>query len=580
MTMDHAGPVKRVYILDSEPLASDVRATLEMAGYAVVGVPPSHPREELLAPPAGSAPVTPLIARARSRSQSDLDRRLLLRIGEAMHGASDGIELLREVSTELGSYLEVARCHFLQIDAATDQMIVHPGYVTDPIDPPINLALSAFGREAAAASARGETLVLDDVCSDARTAAQFEAAYARIHTRAFVSVPLMRGRQWVAALAVASTTPRAWQEREVALIRLVAQSVWPWVERLRVEGDLQRSQARFHSFVDDVKEYAIFMLDAAGHVATWNAGAQRLHGYRADEVVGAPQSVFYPTGDAERARAVLDSAVRAGRYEEEGWRVRKDGGRFWASVVVTPTFQRDGALEGFALITRDFTDRRRHEDDLRLQQAKLAQRLREREALVQELDHRVKNNLQVMTSLISMQMRKLQAGGAREALAECRARVLAIAFAHDQLYRTKDYARVRVGDYLRGLIAHVVQSYELPDERVALELAVAEVPLGIDRAVPCALVINELLGNALRHAFPGERRGTVRVELTELEDSRVCLAVRDDGVGLPPGFDIRNATSMGLQLVATLAEQLEAMVAVSGGAGAAFELTFAIAAAG
>ena len=567
--------MKRVFIYDDEPMTSEVRTVLETAGYAVVGIAPALRDAGEVTPFNDNAgPLGPQPRRSRTL-ESELDRRLLLRLGEVMHGSADSHEVLATVSTELGRYLAASRCNFLQVDVAADQVILLRGYNAGVPSLPGIVSLSTFGHENALLSARGETLVVEDARSDRRTAAHFAASYERIGTRAVVVVPLMRDGRWVGALSVSSSSPRVWREREIGLIRLVAERTWLWLEHVRIEADLRRSHARFDTFVDDIKEYAIFMLDAAGNIATWNSGAERLTGYRADEVIGRSQSVFYPTGDAPRAQAVLDSAVRSGRYEEEGWRIRKDGSRFWASVVMTPTFHRDGSIEGFAKVTRDFTDRRRHEEDLRLQQANLAQRLKEREALVQEIDHRVKNNLQVITSLINMQMRKLAPGPARDALSECRARVLAIAFTHEQLYRAKDYARIRFGDYLHGLVQHLLHANATSAEHVVLDLAITDLPLAVDRAIPCALVINELISNALRHGFAGERRGTIRVELAALGEDRVRLSVRDDGVGLPPGFDIRNVTSMGLQLVSTLAEQLEATLAVTRDGGTGVELTFA-----
>ena len=582
--------MKRIFVFDDEPLSLADRSALETAGYTVVGLTRSLdgsaqitvPDPALMAVGSGTYPVPRESAprepahtgRVRTARDSEQDRRFLLRLGDTMHAATDRGEILGQVSSELGQYLGASRCHFLEVDAANDKVTVHRGYRVGVPQLPERLALSAFGTDTAA-SARGETIVLEDARSDRRTAARFEAAYAVAATRAVVSVPLMREGTWVAALVVASSTPRTWREREVALVRLVAERTWLWLEHLRMQADLRRVHARFDAFVDDVKEYAIFLLDPAGNVATWNAGAERVMGYHTDEILGRPQSVFYLPSDAARAAAVLDSAVRAGRYEEEGWRVRKDGTRFWASIAITPAFDRERAVESFAVVTRDYTDRRRHEDELRLQQAVLVQSRKDREALTQEVDHRVKNNLQVIASLINMQLRKLAPGDARDALLQTRTRVLAIAFAQQQLHRAKDYTQLRFADYLRDLIEHVRHAIGGALERVAVELAIDDVPLGIDRAMPCALVINELILHAVEQGFAGDRRGTIRVELTTLDGGLIRLALRHDGAGLPPDFDIQRAESMGLQLVCTLAEQLDAALAVTRHAGTAFELTFA-----
>src|SRR5262249_4190080 len=189
--------------------------------------------------------------------------------------------------------------------------------------------------------------------------------------------------------------------------------------------------------------------------------------------------------------------------------------------------------------------------------------------------HRVKNNLQVIASLINLQLRKLAPGAARDALLQARTRVLAIAFAHQQLHRVNDDTQLRFDHYVRDLIEHVHQAIGGGLDQVAIELAIADVPLGVDRAIPCALVINELILHALDHGFAGGRRGTIRVELAGLDGAQIRLAVRHDGAEPPPDFDIQRADSMGLQLVCTLAEQLEATLAVIRDEGTTFELTFA-----
>jgi len=344
---------------------------------------------------------------------------------------------------------------------------------------------------------------------------------------------------------------------------------------LRALAAPARGEERFRIFVEAVQDYAIFMLDPDGVIVTWNAGAQRLKGYSAAEVIGQSFALFYTPEDVARNHPAdeLAHARAHGRYEEEGWRVRKDGTRFWANALITAVYERDGSIGGFAKVTRDVTERRRQEEQLRAREALLTQHLREREVLLQEVHHRVKNNLQVISSLINMQVRRLGPGASRDALVECQTRVLAIALIHEQLYGEKNYAQVRFAQYVRSLAASVVRAVGA-SEGVALDLAVDDVALGVDRAIPCGLVINELITNALKHAFPAGRRGTIRLALARHDERRLRLTVSDDGVGLPAGFDLRRTASMGMQLVRTLATQLDAELTASGVGGSSFQLTF------
>jgi two-component sensor histidine kinase/integral membrane sensor domain MASE1 len=205
--------------------------------------------------------------------------------------------------------------------------------------------------------------------------------------------------------------------------------------------------------------------------------------------------------------------------------------------------------------------------------AELTGALAEKEVLLKEIHHRVKNNLQVISSLLSLHARQLPDDRQRDVFLECKARVQSIALVHEKLYQSRDYARVPFGDYTRSLASSVFHAVGT-SARINLELDVGAVAIAIDRAIPCGLILNELITNALKHGFPGGRAGTIRVELATRPGGSVRLAVSDDGVGLPAEVDAGTATTVGLFLVMTLAEQLGADVTVRRDAGTTFELTF------
>jgi len=201
--------------------------------------------------------------------------------------------------------------------------------------------------------------------------------------------------------------------------------------------------------------------------------------------------------------------------------------------------------------------------------------LKEKETLLQEIHHRVKNNLQVISSLINLQLRKLGPGSSQDALRECQTRVQAIALIHEKLYQSRDYSRVPFAQYAKSVAGNVFHAAAASLGDVKLELEIGEVALAVDKAIPCGLILNELITNALKHAFPQERGGTVRVELDQTGTGLVRLAVRDDGVGLPADLDVRQSDTLGMQLVRTLAEQLSAKLEVVRGAvGTSFEVAF------
>jgi two-component sensor histidine kinase len=212
------------------------------------------------------------------------------------------------------------------------------------------------------------------------------------------------------------------------------------------------------------------------------------------------------------------------------------------------------------------------EERVHARTAELSATLKEREVLLQEIHHRVKNNLQVISSLINMQVRRLDDAASRDALTECQARVYSIALIHESLYESRDYCEMPFSDYVRGLATSVFQLAGSP-EAISLQLQLEPVILSVDRAMPCGLILNELIVNALKHAFPKGRSGSIQIELQRRDGERVALVVRDDGVGLEAGP--ARSGELGMQLVRTLAQQIHAELSVKHGAGTSVELEFA-----
>jgi PAS domain S-box-containing protein len=195
--------------------------------------------------------------------------------------------------------------------------------------------------------------------------------------------------------------------------------------------------------------------------------------------------------------------------------------------------------------------------DQRVQErtAELSAMLREREVLLREIHHRVKNNLQVISSLINLQRVRLPLSADSEALRQCQARVLTIARVHELLYRAHDAARIPLAEYIKSLVAGIDDMAALTP-RVHIETDIDDVSLSVESGVPCGLILNELITNALKHGFVGERRGTIKVRVRRVLGSELALEVSDDGVGLPTNFDPSRSASLGLTITRLLAHQL------------------------
>lgn len=202
--------------------------------------------------------------------------------------------------------------------------------------------------------------------------------------------------------------------------------------------------------------------------------------------------------------------------------------------------------------------------------------LNEKDVLLKEVHHRVKNNLQVIASLLSLQASQTPEPRIADALNESQNRVRTMALIHEKLYQSTDLSQVDFADYLRGLVCSLTQTYSAASGRVAVNIHSHELTLDIQTAIPCGLIVNELISNALKHAFPNDRSGQVSITLTRHEHGEVRLVVRDDGVGFPEDVDIHQTRSLGLQLVNSLAHQIGASVEKVDGDGTSVVLQFAV----
>ncbi|WP_254616717.1 AAA family ATPase [Burkholderia metallica] len=202
--------------------------------------------------------------------------------------------------------------------------------------------------------------------------------------------------------------------------------------------------------------------------------------------------------------------------------------------------------------------------------------LEEKDALLQEVHHRVKNNLQLISSLLSLQASRVQDQAVSEQFQESRNRVRSMAMVHENLYRAGNFARIDMAPHIRNLCAHLSRIYKLSQLNVDLDVVIDDVQLDMNRAIACGMIVNELVSNALKHAYPDGRSGRLRVELMASEGDGYRLSVTDDGIGLSPDFSLETAESLGLQLVFDLARQIHGSVEIRRSGGTAFDIHFGL----
>ena len=274
--------------------------------------------------------------------------------------------------------------------------------------------------------------------------------------------------------------------------------------------------------------------------------------------------------DRVAAEDLIGKAVRDRVRLESDYRIVLPSGQIrWISALGETTYDASGRPLRMAGICLDATQRK-------LVESALQKSLREKESLLKEIHHRVKNNLQVISSLLRLQSNKVANSAAESILLEMQNRVRSMALIHEHLYRSENLAEVDLAAYLKQLCQQLFRAMAPAPGTIQLRLETVPIRLGIDQAIPCGLLVNEMFSNALKHAFPNGRTGQVQVQLQLAADSSLRLRVADNGVGLPAGLDLKQLNSLGLQLISDLTRQLRGRLEIGPGPGTSFEVLFKI----
>jgi PAS domain S-box-containing protein len=357
-------------------------------------------------------------------------------------------------------------------------------------------------------------------------------------------------KKWVRATGQA--------ERAAGKIVRVFGHIMDITERKQAEIDREQYFKFFTTSAD-----LMCIADPNGCFKKTNPACREMLGYDEDELIATPFIEFVYPDDRQ---ATMDEMARqlqlSFSLDFENRYLCKDGSVRWLSWRAT--FNKD---EGLTYATaRDITEQKQVEEQIR-------QSLREKETLLKEVHHRVKNNMAVISSLLSLQARKIKDAPLRSMFEESQQRIKSISLVHEKLYRSNDLSRIDFGDYIRTITNELLSSYHKEGTEIATTITDEEVILDIDSAIPCGLIINELFTNALKHAFPQSRSGEVNISCTKKGDS-YTLAIKDNGIGLPAGFDHTRTGTLGLQLVEALTGQLKGTLKFFSGVGTEIVITF------
>jgi len=349
--------------------------------------------------------------------------------------------------------------------------------------------------------------------------------------------------------------------------RLIQGVVRDITERKKAEHVLSESEKKFRSLVENAND-AIYIITHEGFQYV-NPAFEQLTGYTSKEVCKKTfnfWSIIHP--DDVKMIEGREAARKEGkevpsRYE---FRILAKDGQTKIVEPATVSIGEKGEAKVIGIL-RDVTERKQAEERIKTS-------LREKDVLLREIHHRVKNNMQIISSLLRLQSRLIKDSKMVEMFKESQNRIRSMALIHEKLYQTDDLSRINFAEYIRSLTVHLFHTYRVNPNIVKMNTEVEEVYLSINKAIPCGLVINELVSNALKHAFPDSKKGEIQIKLYSNRQNRTKLVVSDDGIGLPENLNIQEPETLGLQLVYDLVKQIEGTVKLDRTEGTTFYISF------
>jgi PAS domain S-box-containing protein len=462
------------------------------------------------------------------------------------------------------------------VDEGSDLVrpVASAGFVDGYLDD-ITITLSDVptGRGPTGMAARmGRISICADIEHDERMAWR-QAALERGY-RSMASFPLGSGPKTFGVFNFYSDEVGFFREEEIDLLAQLALDISYAIEssttkalREEAEKKLRDSETRFRTAFEDAP-VGMALADPAGFILGANSAFCELLGRSEEDIVSLPFASFTYSEDIEAGAEAVAACISGARSSARLVKryLHNDGHPVWADVSLSLLRDEDGEPRAFIVHMLDIDERMRYEE-------RLKSLVSQKETLMKELQHRVKNNLNVVSGLLGLEEENCSDEGALPAFANARARIASIAAIYERLYLSEDLSSVDLDLYVEDLAAMIFSTYNLDPDRIRIRIDADRARLDTKRAVPVGLILNELVSNALKYAYPNDSRGEVRVRLV-LEGGSLGLIVADDGPGIPAERRRPEAGSMGMTLVRMLSEQLGAELRIDASGGTAVSVRF------
>lgn len=338
-------------------------------------------------------------------------------------------------------------------------------------------------------------------------------------------------------------------------------------ERKRAEEELTQKEKRYRTLFD-LSPSGILLEDTDGNIIDANPAFCEVFQYSIKEIIGKKVHMFTHPDVVHQVDNNIDKLLSGQVLRHTEKSIKKDDSTCFMNLNEKKIPLPDGR-DGILCIAEDISEQIKMEEQLKTS-------LREKEVLLKEIHHRVKNNLQIISSLLSLQSGYIKDDTAIQVFKNCRERVRTMGLVHEELYRTKSLSNIEFREYIDRLIGHLFDSYSLSPGQVKLKTKVEDVSFDIETSIPLGLILNELITNSLKHAFPDNRKGELYIFLEKSKEDKYdyILIISDNGVGFPGDMDLQNSDSLGMVLVNTLVKQLHGVIESETKDGTSFMIKF------
>lgn len=318
------------------------------------------------------------------------------------------------------------------------------------------------------------------------------------------------------------------------------------------------------SLVASRTDNSVLIADASGEIEWVNDGFVRMIGISKEAIVGKKLDEInvYSNINSEMQEAITNKHSRIFQSNVTISPTKS----IWLSSTLTPIYGEDDLLKKIVVVDTDFTSNKNMQNQIEAS-------LKEKDVLLKEIHHRVKNNLQIIISLLNLQSGYIKDEYTLKAVQDGQNRVRSMALVHEKFYQAEELTEIDFGEYVSKLCQYLYQSYGDKTDRITLKVSGDHVGLDMDTAMPCGLLVNEIVSNAYKYAFPGNSTGVISINLKRAE-KKVVITMSDTGVGLPESIDVKNTESLGMQLIQALTSQLDGELTVSREKGTTFEVAF------